>query len=97
MARRQKIQPRLDATGQRELADRLVNRIGTPVVPQSNFITPADINKIYNPEDSDPFIYGVERYFRSLRDTTEAYMTALETPESLSARGVKNLRRHSSK
>lgn len=93
-----KILPRQNISQQEANAARLSRRSGsTPIVPQSSFITPKDINKIYNTEDSDPFIHGVERYFASLRKTTEAYMEALETPESLSLSGQRILRRISNK
>lgn len=93
-----KILPRQNISQQEANAARLSRRSGSiPIVPQSSFITPQDINRIYSPEDSDPFIHGVERYFTSLRKTTEAYMQALETPESLSLSGQRMLRRISNK
>ena len=91
-----KILPRQTIPQQEANAARLSRRSGStsiPIAPQSSFITPQDINRIYNIEDSDPFTYGVERYFTSLRQTTETYMKALEDPDSLSLSGQRMLRR----
>jgi hypothetical protein len=89
-----KILPRQTIPEQEINAARLSRRSGSiPIVPQSSFITPQDINRIYNTEDSDPFIYGVERYFTSLRKVTNTYMETLEDPDSLSLSGQRMLRR----
>jgi hypothetical protein len=89
-----KILPRQNIPAQEVNAAKLSRLRGSdPIRPQSSFITPQDINRIYSREDSDPFIHGVERYFASLRKTTETYMKALEDPDNLSLSGQRTLRR----
>jgi hypothetical protein len=88
-----KILPRQTVQQQEAIAAKLLHTGPNPIRPQTGFITPRDINRIYSAQESDPFVYGVEAYFNALRGTTEAYMTALDTPESLSLTGQRTLRR----
>lgn len=87
MAKKQKIQIRLTVEEQIEHLKKITT--GKPIVPQQGFITPEHINRIYNSEESDSFIYGVERYFKSLRDVTNSYVEQLADPKMLSAKGKK--------
>ena len=88
-----KIRKRQTVQEQEEIAARILHTGPNPIRPQTGFITPKDINRIYSAQESDPFVYGVEAYFNALRETTEAYMTALDTPGSLSLSGQRTLRR----
>lgn len=93
MAKRQKIQTRLTVAEQQKQASNLIST--NPIYPQSEFVTPSSINKIYAPDEEGSLVNGIQAYFKSLRDTTEAYMQALADPSKLSAKGRKTFRRYS--